>query len=106
MPFDPLAGDELLEQHLVEPARRFHIDIPDDTVLPEACDPQTADQPFVLALGRFAIDEQSKPLLEGQYRDVGLSLLFVERLRHAAKPERDEAAVVWMCQHRLSFSQG
>jgi len=40
--------------------------------------PQAADQPFVLALGGFAVDEQSKPLFEGQCCDVGLSLLFVE----------------------------
>ncbi|BAC45289.1 blr0024 [Bradyrhizobium diazoefficiens USDA 110] len=26
MPVDPLAGDELLEQRLVEPARRLHVD--------------------------------------------------------------------------------
>jgi hypothetical protein len=55
--------------------------------------------------GRFAVDEQSKPLLEGQRCDVRLSLLFVERLRHAGEPERDEAAVGGMCQHRRSFPQ-
>jgi len=60
---------------------------------------------LVIALGRFAVDEQSKPLLEGQRRDVGLSLLFVERLRHAGEPERDQAAVGGMYQHRLSFPQ-
>src|SRR3954447_13910201 len=27
VPFDPFAGDELLEQRLVEPARRLHVDI-------------------------------------------------------------------------------
>jgi hypothetical protein len=37
--------------------------------------------------------------------DVGLSLLFVERLRHADEPERDQAAVGGMCQHHLSFPQ-
>ena len=102
---DPLAGDELLEQRLVEPARRLHVDILDDGVLPQACEAQPGDQPFVLALGRLAVDEQSEPLLEGQRCDVGLSLLFVERLRHAGEPERDEAAVGGMCQHRLSFLQ-
>jgi hypothetical protein len=105
VPCDPLAGDEVLEQRLVEPARRLHINILDDSVLPEACEPQAADQPLVLALGRFAVDEQSKPLLEGQRRNIGLSLLFVERLRHASEPERDEAAVGGMCQHCLSFPQ-
>ena len=36
MPVDPLAGNELLEQRLIEPARRLHVDILDDGVLPEA----------------------------------------------------------------------
>ncbi len=105
VPFDPIASGEFLEQRLVEPAWRFHIDILDDGILPEACEAQAADEPFVLALGRFAVDEQSKPFLESQRRDVGLSLLFVERLRHAGEPERDEASVGGMCQHRLSFAQ-
>ena len=105
VPLDPLAGGEFLEQCLVEPARRLHVDVLVDGVLPEACEPQSADQPFVVALGRFAVDEQSKPLLEGQRCDVRLSLLFVERLRHAGEPERDEAAVGGMCQHRRSFPQ-
>ena len=105
MPFDPFAGDELLEQRLVEPTGRLHVDILDDGVLPEAGEAQAANQPFVLALGRFAVDEQSKPFLEGQRCDVGLSLLFVERLRHAREPERNEAAVGGMCQHCLSFPQ-
>ena len=68
VPFDPLAGDELLEQRLIEPARRLHVDVFDDGVLPEACEAQAADQPFVLALGGFAVDEQRKPLFEGQAR--------------------------------------
>ena len=39
MPVDPLAGDELFEQRLVEPARRLHVDILDNRVLPEAGKP-------------------------------------------------------------------
>ena len=60
VPLDPLAGDELLEQCLVEPARRLHVDILDDGVLSQACEAQAADQPLVLALGRLAIDQQSE----------------------------------------------
>ena len=47
---DPLAGGELVEQRLVEPARRPEIDILDDGVLAQAREAQTADEPFVLAL--------------------------------------------------------
>jgi hypothetical protein len=60
---------------------------------------------FVLALGRLAIDQQSEPLLESECRDVGLSLLFVEGLRHAGQTQRDEAVQGRVCQHRLSFLQ-
>ena len=99
---DPLAGDELLEQRLVEAARRLHVDILDDGVLPQLGEAQAVHQPLVLALGRLAIDQQREALLEGECCDVGLPLLFVERLRHAGQPERDEAVQGWMCQHRLS----
>src|SRR5581483_10312026 len=69
MPVDPLAGDELLEQRLVEPARRLHVDILDDGILPEAGEPQPSDQPLVLALGRLTVDQQCEALLEGQRGD-------------------------------------
>ena len=99
---DPVAGDELVEQCLVEAARRLHVDILDDGVLAQAGEAQAADQPLVLALGGLAVDQQREPLLEGKRGDVGLSLLFLEGLRHAGEPERDEAVEGGMGQHRLS----
>src|SRR5262249_59165101 len=51
MPIDPLAGHKLLEQRLVEPACCLGIDILDDGVLAQACEPQASDQPLVVALG-------------------------------------------------------
>jgi hypothetical protein len=94
-----------MEERLVEPARRLHVDILDNSVLPQTCEPQACDQPLVLALGSLAIDEQGKALLEGQRGDVGLSPLFIEGLCHAGEPERDEAVVGGMRQHRVSFPQ-
>ena len=44
-------------------------------------------------------------ILEREGGNVGQSSLLLERLRHAGEPERDEAAVGGMCQHRLSFPQ-
>src|SRR5215211_3000394 len=38
---DPLAGDELLEQRLVEAARCLRVDVLDDGVLPQFCEAQT-----------------------------------------------------------------
>src|SRR3977135_131122 len=79
---DPLAGDELLEQRLVEATRRLGVDVLDDGVLSQFCEAQAVHQPLVLALGCLAIDQQSEPFLEGKRGDVGLSLLLVECLRH------------------------
>jgi hypothetical protein len=105
MSVDPIASNELLEQGLIKPAGRLHIDILNDGVLPQACEPQPSDQPLVVALGRFAIDKQRETLVEGQCGDVGLSLLFVECFRHADESELDQAGVGRMRQHRLSFLQ-
>jgi hypothetical protein len=64
------------------------------------------ERPAVCSRARsLTVDEQREALLEGQRGDVGLSLLFVEGLCHAVEPERDEAVVGRMCQHRLSFRQ-
>ena len=101
---DPVAGDELLEQRPVEAARRFVVDILDDGGLAQAGEPQAAIEPLVLALGRLAVDQQGEPLLEGERGDIGLSSLFVERLGHAGEPERDEAVVGGMGQHRFLLS--
>ena len=84
---DPLAGGELLEQRLVEAARRLGVDVLDDGVLPQFCEAQAVHQSLVLALGRLAIDQQSESLLEGECCDVGLSLL-VRRMPSPCRSDR------------------
>ena len=44
---DPLAGDQLLEQGAVEPARCLGIDVFDDGILPEAGISQAGQEPLV-----------------------------------------------------------
>jgi hypothetical protein len=105
MAVNPLAGDELLEQHFVDPAGRPHVDIFDHGVLAQTGEPQPGNQAPVLALGRFAIDEKRQTLIERQCGDIGLSHLFVEGLGHAGEPERDQATVGGMGQHHVSFLQ-
>ena len=68
MPIDPVAGSELGEQRLVEPARRLHVEILDDGVLSKAGELQATDQPLVLALDRLAVDHQGEPFLEARAR--------------------------------------
>ena len=72
VPGDPIAGDELGEQRLVETARSFHVDILDDGRLAQACELESADQPLVLALDGLAVDHQREPLLEAECGHVGL----------------------------------
>ena len=71
----------------------------DRRILPEAGILQARDEPFALALGSLAIDEQAEPLLEGEPFDVALVSLLVERLGHAGEPERNETVASGMCEH-------
>ena len=52
VPRDPVAGDELGEQRLVETARRLRVEVLDDGVLAQAGELQPGDEPLVLALDR------------------------------------------------------
>ena len=63
---DPIAGGEPNKQGLVEPARGLHVDVLDDGVLAEPGELQPADEPLVLTLDRFPVDQQSEPLLEAE----------------------------------------
>ena len=103
VPCDPVAGDELGEQCLVETARRLHVDILDDGRLAQARELQSADESLVLALDRLAVDHEREPLLEAKRGNVGLLALLLQRLGHAGEPERDQAVVCGMREHRLSF---
>ena len=64
VPCDPIAGDELGEQCLVETALRLHVDILDDGRLAQARELQSTDKPLVLALDGLAVDHEREPLLE------------------------------------------
>jgi hypothetical protein len=96
---DPLAGDEPLEQRLIEAARRLHVDVLDDGVLPQLGEAQAVHQSLVLPFGCFPVDEQSEPFVKAECGDVGLPLLFIQGLSHAGQPQRDKAARSWMCEH-------
>src|SRR6185437_2170901 len=80
MTFDPLAGDELGEQRLVEPARRFEIDIFDDGRLTKVRELEPGDEALVLALYCLAVDHETEPLLEVEGGEDALPSLFFQRL--------------------------
>ena len=103
MPRNPVAGRELGEQRLVEPARRLRVEILDDGVLPEVSELQPCDEPLAFALGGLAVDKQAEPLLECEPVDVALIALLGECLGHAGEPERHQPVVRWMCEHVSSL---
>lgn len=80
-------------QRPVETTRRLGVEVLDRRILPEVGILQTRDEPFVLALGNLAIDEQPEPLLEGEPLDAALASLLVERLGHAGEGEGVSAHV-------------
>jgi hypothetical protein len=93
---DPVAGDELGEQCLVETARRLHVDVLDDGRLAQAGELQPADEPLVLALDRLAVDHEREPLLEAKRGNVGLLALLLQRFGHAGEPQRHQAVMCGM----------
>ena len=81
MLIDPVPGDELGEERLVEPARRLHIDILDDGVLSKTGELQSSNEPLVLTFERLAIDHQAERFVEGECGYVWQPSLFFERFR-------------------------
>src|SRR5271154_836314 len=59
---DPIAGDELDEQCLVETARHLHVDILDDGRLAQAPELQSTDKSFFPPLDGLAVDHEREPL--------------------------------------------
>jgi hypothetical protein len=106
MPVDPLTGDKLVEQRLVEAARRPEVDVLDDRILAQAREAQSADETFALALGGLAVDHERQTLVEVEPGDIGLFALLLQRLGHADEAEGYETVVGWMGEHAgSSFAQ-
>jgi hypothetical protein len=86
MSIDPVADDELLEQRLVEPAWRLHVDVLSDRRLAQAGELEPGSNPLVLTVDGLAVDHHRNALLEGERGDVGLSPLVFQCLGHAGDP--------------------
>ena len=101
---DPVAIDELGEEGAVDAARARRSTSSTIAAWRSDGELQAHDEPLVLPLGRFAIDHQAEPLLEGERGDVGLASLIVEGLGHAGEPEGEETFLGVGDEHRVSFS--
>src|SRR5262249_934887 len=103
-PCDPFAGRELGKQRLVEAAHTLRVEIFDDGALPQVGVLETQQEPLALALDRFAVNQQTKPLLEGETFDIALPTLFLQCFGHADEPKREQPIVSGMSEHLSSSS--
>lgn len=103
---DPAAGGELLEQRLVEPARRSVVDVLDRRLT--VTQPGAA-QPAVEALGvagcRLAVEQQRQPFGVSQIGRIILSLELDEGVGDAVELERYELVDGGMGQRCVSSPQ-
>jgi hypothetical protein len=77
----------------------------DDGILPQACEPQPGYEPLVVALGRLAIDEQGKALLEAERCNVRLPPLLRRSGTATSARVTDHAAMnAWWL--RVSWRHG
>jgi hypothetical protein len=102
---DPLTARELEEKSTVEAAVGAKVDVLDDGRLAQPGLPQAAGEPFVLAAGRFAIDEQPEPILAAEFAGIGGVVQLDEGIGHGGEAERPQALDRGVDQHRISSGQ-
>ena len=68
---DPLTGSERCHDTFVESASVAVVDVLDAGVVTKLCAAKPARHPPVVAIGAFAVDEQTESLLEGERFDFG-----------------------------------
>src|SRR5499426_3127071 len=76
----------------------------DDGALSQIGVLETQYEPLALAFDRFAIDQQAKPLLEGEALDIALPTLFLECFRHAGESKCEQPIIGRMSEHLSSSS--
>jgi hypothetical protein len=100
---NPIAGGKLCKQRLVERANRLGVEVLDSCLLAQPSELQTTDEPLVLALDCFPIDQHGKPLLERKCGDIWLTPLLLKDFGHAGETERSETLLCWMYEHAWFF---
>ena len=100
---DPVTGGELLEQRLVEPARRSIVDILDRRLaVAEPGSAQSALEALGVARCRLAIEQQRQPLGVPELLGSVLLLQLGEGVRYAVELQGSHLIDRWVCQHRWS----
>ena len=103
---DPAAGGQLLEQRLVEPARRAVVDALDGRLaVPQPSGAQSGVEAPGAAIGGLAVEQQRQPF--GVREITGLLLRFEldEGLDHAVEVERSQLVEGGMGEHWSSSPQ-
>src|SRR5215469_14109862 len=99
---DPLAGRQLEEEATVEAAVGAEVNVLDNRRLTQSGLAQATGQPFVLAAGRLAVDEEPEPMLAAELTGIGGVLQCDKGIGHGGEAERAEALDSGMDQHRIS----
>src|SRR6476659_9087979 len=68
---DPVTIDQLGEEGTLDAARRAQIDVLDDGRLAQGREPQTCDEPLVVALCDLAVNHEAEPHLDGERGGIG-----------------------------------
>ena len=103
---DPAARRELLEQRLVEPARRAVVDVLDGRLaVTQLRAAQPALEALGVAVGRLAVEQQRQPLGVIQVLGSVLRLQLSEGVGHAVELERSELVDGGMRQHCVCSPQ-
>jgi hypothetical protein len=103
---DPAAGGQLLEQRLVEPARRAVVDVLGrGLTVTQPGGAQPGLQAPGVAIGSLAVEQQGQPFGVGEIAHVLLRFELDEGLRHAVELERSQLVEGRMGEHRSSSPQ-
>ena len=103
---DPAAGGQLLEQRLIEPARRAVVDVLDyGLAMTQPRSAQSGLEALCAAVGSFAVEQQCQPLGVRQITSGVLRRKIDEGLRHAVELERSKLIEGGMCEHWSSSPQ-
>jgi hypothetical protein len=103
---NPAACCQLLEDCLIEAARRAVVDVLDrGLAMPQPSGTQPGLEAPSVAVGGLAIEQQRQPFGVREIFDLLLRRKLDEGLHHAVKLERSQLIEGWMSEHQLSSPQ-
>src|SRR5271168_2041667 len=96
---DPVAAGEPGKDGAIDAAWRVQIDVFHACTLAQRGELEAGRETFSVALGGFAINQQSDALLERQGVEIRRSSLLLEGFGHSGQAKRDQPFMGGVCQH-------